>query len=114
MEALAAGVNPELVIAAGATAFRKVVPEAQLPGVLAAYSSAIGHVFYLGIGISAAAVVFGSFLGWKDIRTSSQGAVDDGGSGDDAKANNGVSDGNQKSMSARTLVAADEETKDSD
>ncbi|CAM1507800.1 Fc.00g046480.m01.CDS01 [Cosmosporella sp. VM-42] len=62
------GVDPNLVVAAGATAVRKVVTPEQLPGVLEAYATALSRVMYLGAGISVAALPFGCFLGWKDIR----------------------------------------------
>ncbi|KAM0420406.1 hypothetical protein ACHAPT_011827 [Fusarium lateritium] len=62
------GVDANLIVAAGATVVRQVTPPQLLPGVLKAYSTAISRVFYLGAGISVAALPFGCGLGWKDIR----------------------------------------------
>jgi hypothetical protein len=56
------------VIAAGATQFRSVVREGDLPGVLVAYSLAIARVFYLAAGVTALAVFTSLFLEWIDIR----------------------------------------------
>jgi len=65
----APGVNPETVIAAGATGVRGVITDAtQLAGVLVAYSKSIDRVFYLAIGCSAACFLFAWAMGWKDIR----------------------------------------------
>ncbi|GAB1316134.1 Efflux pump afoB [Madurella fahalii] len=56
------------IITAGATHFRSVVNEWDLPGVLMAYSIAIGRIFYLGAGVTGLAVFTSLFLGWVDIR----------------------------------------------
>jgi len=64
----APGVDPELLLAAGATGIRSTVPAAQLPGVLKAYSVSVDRVFYLAVGCSVL-LFFASFgMGWKDIR----------------------------------------------
>ncbi|PYH88185.1 hypothetical protein BO71DRAFT_404072 [Aspergillus ellipticus CBS 707.79] len=64
----APSVNPETVIAAGATGFREVVPAEDLVAVLKAYAKSIDHVFYLGIGLVCAQFVFSWGLGWKNIK----------------------------------------------
>ena len=64
----APGVNPQRIIEAGARAFRPLVSQEQLPGVLQAYSSSIDRVMYLGIGLGAASFVFAWGLGWKNIK----------------------------------------------
>ncbi|OJJ06466.1 hypothetical protein ASPVEDRAFT_200448 [Aspergillus versicolor CBS 583.65] len=58
----------ETVIAAGATDLSKVVPAADLPGVLLAYSKSTDHVMYLCLGCACASFVFAWGMGWKDIR----------------------------------------------
>ncbi|KJR89519.1 MFS transporter [Sporothrix schenckii 1099-18] len=64
----APGVNPEAVIAAGATAFRAVVPVASVPGVILAYANSVDRVFYFAAALSVL-TFFSTFgLGWKDIR----------------------------------------------
>lgn len=64
----APGVDPEAVIAAGATAFRSVVPVASVPGVILAYANSVDRVFYLAVGLSVASFFCTFGLGWKDIR----------------------------------------------
>ncbi|KAL1890872.1 hypothetical protein Sste5346_008013 [Sporothrix stenoceras] len=64
----APGVDPEAVIAAGATAFRSVVSPASVPGVILAYANSVDHVFYLAAGLSVASFFCTWGLGWKDIR----------------------------------------------
>lgn len=64
--------NAEAVLAAGATAFRKVVSPEQLPGVLSAYAISFDRVFYLAVGL-AATMFFASWgLGWYDVREKRQ------------------------------------------
>jgi hypothetical protein len=60
-------VDPERVIAAGATGFRGIVPEASLPGVLAAYSKSIGQIFYLIAALSVVQFFFAWGMGWKNV-----------------------------------------------
>lgn len=64
----APGVNAEAVLAAGATAFRKVVPADEVDAVISAYATSFDNVFYLAVGLS----VFMCFtiwgLGWGDVR----------------------------------------------
>ncbi|KAL4982879.1 major facilitator superfamily domain-containing protein [Aspergillus falconensis] len=64
----APGVDPQQVIAAGATGFRNIVRDGDLEGVLRGYSKAINWVFYLVTGL--AVVQFGASwaIGWVDIR----------------------------------------------
>ena len=64
----APGVDPKLLLAAGATGIRSTVPAVQLPGVLKAYSVSVDRVFYLAVGCSML-LFFASFgMGRKDIR----------------------------------------------
>lgn len=64
------------ILSAGATHFRDIVSYRDLPGVLVAYSVAIGRVFYLTAGLAGLAVFTSLFLGWVDVRKK-QGAATD-------------------------------------
>jgi hypothetical protein len=64
----APGVNPDLIVAAGARSIRKLVQGEQLKGVLRAYSTSVDRVMYLGAGLGVASFVFCWGLGWRDIR----------------------------------------------
>ena len=57
---LAPGVNPKIVIGAGATHVRDVVPAQWLPGVLQAYTNAVTSAFILAI--AAGGIAF--FVSW--------------------------------------------------
>ncbi|KAK0644201.1 major facilitator superfamily domain-containing protein [Cercophora newfieldiana] len=56
------------VIAAGATGFRKLVSEEDLPLVLEAYAISISRVFFLVAGVGAISVVTALFLGRTNLR----------------------------------------------
>lgn len=64
----APGATAEAVLAAGATAFRKVVSPEQLPNVLEAYATSFDRVFYLAIGLTATTFVVSCGLGWRDVK----------------------------------------------
>lgn len=66
--ARAPGVSPEVVLAAGATSFRDVVPPAELSGVLEAWAISFDRVFYLVLGLSTAAFFTSWGLGFHDVR----------------------------------------------
>ncbi|OOG00347.1 hypothetical protein ASPCADRAFT_202217 [Aspergillus carbonarius ITEM 5010] len=68
----APSINPEMVISAGATGFREVVPAKDLFSVLVAYSKAIDEVFYLGAALCVAQFVFSWGMGWKNIKKGKQ------------------------------------------
>jgi len=61
-------VDPQTIINAGATGFRKLVQGEERVGVLVAYAKSVDRVFYLITGTTAACFVVGWFMGWKDIR----------------------------------------------
>lgn len=63
------------IVAAGATHFRSIVEEEDLPGVLAAYSKSLGRVFYLAAGVSGLGLVTSLGMGWVDV--SKKGRLDD-------------------------------------
>jgi hypothetical protein len=63
------GVNPELVIQAGATHIREIgLPPQQLFGVLQAYAKAIDRIFYLAVGSAGGIFIFAWFMKWTDVR----------------------------------------------
>ncbi|KAK1990109.1 major facilitator superfamily transporter [Colletotrichum falcatum] len=64
----APSVDAKTVLAAGGTGFRTVVPQAELPGVLTAYSRSIGEVFYLLVAMGGMAFALAWGMGWVDIR----------------------------------------------
>lgn len=64
----ALGVEPDVVINAGARSVRSVVSGDALAAALEAYSIGVSHVMYLGIGVSVGAFAFGWGLGFTDIR----------------------------------------------
>ncbi|KID81977.1 major facilitator superfamily transporter multidrug resistance [Metarhizium guizhouense ARSEF 977] len=60
--------NASAVIEAGASAFRPLVPQEDLDGVLVAYSNSLDHVFYLIAALGCVAFFAAFGMGWKDIR----------------------------------------------
>lgn len=60
--------NASAVIEAGASAFRSVVPQEDLHGVLVAYSNSLDHVFYLIAALGCVAFFAAFGMGWNDIR----------------------------------------------
>lgn len=68
MKTFAPNVSAETVVAAGASAFRDVVPKAELGRVLLAYNQAIQQTFYLAAGAAAMTLVFCWGMGWKSVK----------------------------------------------
>ncbi|KAK1590281.1 major facilitator superfamily transporter [Colletotrichum navitas] len=64
----APSVDAKTILAAGGTGFRTVVPQADLPGVLMAYSRSIGEVFYLLVALGGVTFALAWGMGWVDIR----------------------------------------------
>ncbi|KAJ0343732.1 hypothetical protein KNSL1_010001 [Colletotrichum chrysophilum] len=62
------GMEPDVIINAGASSVRKLVSGDQLRHTLQAYSSSVDKVMYLGVAVSIATFAFAWGLGWKDIR----------------------------------------------
>jgi len=56
------------IIGAGATGFRQIVPVAELPGVLIAYSKSVNRVFYLCAALAALCLPCAFGLGWTNVR----------------------------------------------
>ena len=68
INAFAPNVSAEVVIAAGASGVREVVPKPELAGVLLAYNQAIQYTFYLATGAAAMTLVFCWGMGWKSVK----------------------------------------------
>lgn len=64
----APSVNAQSIINAGATGFRTITSEADLPGVLIAYAKSIDRVFYLVVGMAGGCFIFAWGMGWKNLR----------------------------------------------
>ncbi|KAJ8061944.1 hypothetical protein OCU04_009730 [Sclerotinia nivalis] len=63
------GIDIQAVLDAGATGFRSVVSEDQLPALLVAYNGALQKVFIAAIPVTALAFVSSLFLEWKSVKT---------------------------------------------
>ena len=61
-------VNTEAIIVAGATGFRHVVSDDELPAVILAFNQAVRNTFYLGAGATVAVFIFAWGLGWKSVK----------------------------------------------
>lgn len=68
----APSVDPETVIAAGATGVRDVVPSGQLRNVLTGYVEAVDQVYYITLASLGMCFVVVWGLGWQDIRGNSR------------------------------------------
>ncbi|CAK5266303.1 unnamed protein product [Mycena citricolor] len=64
----AAGLDPNLVLSAGATTLRSVVPADKLAGVLLAYSYALQSAYYVAVAMSALSVFGCIAIEWKNIK----------------------------------------------
>ncbi|OAQ92417.1 MFS transporter [Purpureocillium lilacinum] len=77
----APGVDPRLIVEAGAYAVRDVgIPAELLPGVLRAYCTSVNRVFYLASAVSVLLFVTACCSGWVDTRKKNE-ANDGSGSG---------------------------------
>ncbi|KAG8159131.1 hypothetical protein KVR01_010792 [Diaporthe batatas] len=83
-------VNPDAVIAVGATAFRKVVPAEDLPAVIRAYAISFERTFYLAVALSALCFFTSLGLGNRDVRAKQQKG-EGGGAEDSGQEKNGDS-----------------------
>ena len=61
-------VDPQVILTAGATNFRKAVPASAIPGVLKAYADSLDIVFYMVLALSIVCFFTGFGMGFKDIR----------------------------------------------
>ncbi|UNI18075.1 hypothetical protein JDV02_004369 [Purpureocillium takamizusanense] len=88
----APGVDPRLIIEAGAYAVRDVgIPADLLPGVLRAYCTSVNRVFYLSSAVSVLLFVTACCSGWVDTRKKSEAATD----GDETSEEQSVSEKTQ-------------------
>ncbi|TEA21690.1 Efflux pump mlcE [Colletotrichum sidae] len=76
----APNVDPDAIVDAGATGFRRVVSASDLPGVLKAYVTSINKEFFLSLGLAIASFCFAWGLGWRDIRPKKRSSRPDSGS----------------------------------
>lgn len=67
MPQAAPDVDTNLLIAAGATNFRDLVPTQDLSAVLTVYSKSINRVFYLNIGLSVLQFILAWGVGWQKV-----------------------------------------------
>ncbi len=68
LEKYAPTVDAQTLVAAGATAIRKVVKPEEVAGVLEAYNLAINHNFYLAAGAAVGTFVCCWGMGWHSIK----------------------------------------------
>lgn len=73
----APSVDATTIVAAGATGFRNIVQEQDLPGVLAAFSVSISRVFYVAAGVSGLGLITSLGMGWVDVSKKRRLADDD-------------------------------------
>lgn len=65
----APGVNPEVIVEAGATGIRTVITDpTELAEVLVAYSKSVDSNFYFAVGCAGVCFFLAWGMGWKDIR----------------------------------------------
>lgn len=60
--------DPTVVTAAGATAFRTSVAAADLPKVLLAYNDALTNVFYVPVGLASLSLIGALTIEWRSVR----------------------------------------------
>jgi hypothetical protein len=64
----APGVDPQIVVGAGAMYLRKVINPEELPGVLLAYMAGLKHAFVVSIACGALATICACFVEWKSVK----------------------------------------------
>lgn len=64
----APGVNPQIILHAGATHIRDVVTSAQLPGVLEAYNIAVTNAYILAIACAGIAFLCSLLFEWRSVK----------------------------------------------
>lgn len=68
LEAVVPDLDPSVVIRAGATNIKNVVPAADLSGVIVAYNTAIMHTFYVGLAMAVVSILGAVALEWKSVK----------------------------------------------
>jgi hypothetical protein len=69
------GVDPSVVAAVGATGLRQAFTDAELPGILLSYVTALKSVFAFTIALAGTATVIGAFSSWKSIKVRVMGVA---------------------------------------
>ncbi|CAK5272297.1 unnamed protein product [Mycena citricolor] len=64
----AAGLDPNVVLSAGATSLRSNVPADKLAGVLLAYSHALDSAFYVGVAMTGLSIIGCLSIEWRSIK----------------------------------------------
>jgi len=98
MPQYAPGVKAQTIIDTGVTAFRKVVPPDELPGVLKAYAKSLDRVFYMTTGAAGGAFLLSFGMGFIDIRAKKQGDTEETGGvtrGNDVSVDRNISEKDQ-------------------
>lgn len=67
-------IDPEVVIEAGATRIRDVVPASELRAVLMGYVTAVDQVYYITLASFGICLVVVWGLGWRDVRSNPRGS----------------------------------------
>lgn len=68
LEIHAPGIDPTVIVAAGAVGIRTVVPPASLPGVILAYSKTFDRVMYLATGVAGGAMLAALGMRWMSVK----------------------------------------------
>lgn len=68
IEQVVPGLNPEIVLATGATSLKNVIPKQFLPQVQVAYNDAIMDTFYVAVATSVLSMVAAVFWEWKSVK----------------------------------------------
>ncbi|KAL0571513.1 hypothetical protein V5O48_010447 [Marasmius crinis-equi] len=69
----APGVDPRIVLGAGATVVRSVVPQEFLTGVIGAYNQALINAFYVATAMACLTLPGSLFIEWKSVKESANG-----------------------------------------
>ncbi|KAF2765989.1 MFS general substrate transporter [Teratosphaeria nubilosa] len=62
------GIDPELVVSAGATSLQSVIPKQFYSGVQVAYNEAVTSTFYVAVAMAALSIFGAACLEWKSIK----------------------------------------------
>ncbi|RDW64086.1 MFS transporter-2 [Coleophoma crateriformis] len=62
------GIDPSIVLSAGATEIQSLVPEVFYSAVLFAYNKALTHTFFVGVGLSCCSVLGVVWLEWLSVK----------------------------------------------
>lgn len=68
LKAVVPTLNPNLVLATGATNLQRVIPHQFLSGVQSAYNDAIMNTFYVGVAMGSLAILGAAALEWKSVK----------------------------------------------